>query len=319
MRDGRAPLSIANRPRSDDAGLPGKALLLGASGFLGPALTREFGANNIVRTYASHPVDGGVRFDVRSTRIDQLLGGFSRRPEAALILLGQTNVDACARDPHGTAEINVAGIIRVIGELRALGIMPVFTSSDAVFEGTRGNWREDEGAHPVLTYGRQKLEVERHLSSLPPPWLIVRLPKLFAAERNPRCMLTGWVDALGRDDRILCATDQFFTPAEAGDVARAIAQLLSAGTSGLYHLGGPQRLSRRELLAVVLDEYRKHATPSAEIVDCSLRDIPVFEPRPLDVSMDSSRFVSKFGPTMRAASEVARLAVRDHFRTGGPA
>lgn len=287
--------------------------MLGASGFLGPALAREFGAGDVARTYASHPIDGGVRFDVRSTPLGQLLGGLSRTPEAAVILLGQTNVDACARDPQGTAEVNVAGIIRVIGELRARGILPVFTSSDAVFDGTRGNWREDAEVQPILTYGRQKLAVERHLASLPPPWLIVRLPKLLAAERNPRCMLTAWVDALGRDERILCATDQFFTPAAADDAARAIAHLLRAGASGLYHLGGPERLSRRALLQAVVDEYRKFGAPRAAIVDCSLRDIPVFEARPLDTSMDSSRFATQFGLRLRGASEVAAQAVRACF------
>jgi dTDP-4-dehydrorhamnose reductase len=186
----------------------------------------------------------------------------------------------------------------------------VFTSSDAVFNGTHALWREDEDVQPILTYGRQKREVERYLSSLPPPWLIVRLPKLLAARRDPRCMLTGWVEALGRPGRILCATDQYFTPADVGDVALAIKRLIDAAATGLYHVAGPQRINRRELLEEVLKEYRQHASVKAQIVECSLRDIPVLEPRPLDLSMDTSRYRARFGSSLRPASEAARRAVR---------
>ncbi len=292
---------------------PHMLLVLGGSGFLGPALRKAKGAEELVFTHHAHAAPGSHAFDVRHSSVADLLRVTGGRPSAALILAGVTNIDACARDPLLTGKINVDGIVRVIRELRALGILPVFTSSDAVFDGTHACWREDEEVHPILTYGRQKLAVESYLAGLPLPWLAVRLPKLISAARNSRCMLTGWVEALGRSERIPCATDQYFTPADAGDVAEGILKLVSAGATGLHHLGGPQRLSRCELLEEVLDEYRKYSTPRAQIVECSLRDIPVLEPRPLDVSMDSTRYTSRFGRTIRPASEIARLAVRDCF------
>jgi dTDP-4-dehydrorhamnose reductase len=82
---------------------------------------------------------------------------------------------------------------------------------------------------------------------------------------------------------------------------------------GLYHLGGPERLSRRALLRAVLKEYRKSETPMAEVVECSLRDIPVLEPQPLDTSLRSDRFKADFGTPFRAASEAARAAVQSYF------
>lgn len=288
-------------------------LLLGASGFFGPALCEAFGSSGAVATYFSHDSAGSLYFDARSTPVVDLVSRLPSKPDAAVILLGITNIDACARDPSGTAETNVRGIIRVIGELRSLGITPVFASSDGVFDGTRALWTEEDDAHPILEYGRQKLTVERYLSSLPPPWLVVRLPKLLAQDGNPRCMLTGWIEALGRQEEILCATDQYFTPAAAADAAQAIAMLVRKKAQGLFHLGGPERLSRRALLGAVLGEYRRFATPRAEIAECSLRDIPVFEPRPLDTSLSSERFAGEFDYHFHPASAVARMAVQAHF------
>jgi dTDP-4-dehydrorhamnose reductase len=288
-------------------------LLLGASGFFGPALRDAFGAERAVPTHCSHPGEGSLFFDARRTRVSDCVVALPTKPTVAVILLGITNIDHCARDPAVSAEVNMRGIIRVIDEARALGIMPVFVSSDAVFDGSRPYWSEDDPPSPIVTYGRQKVEVERHLSSLPPPWIIVRLPKLISPERNARCFVTGWIEGLARSERILCATDQYFTPAAAPDAARAIAQLVQAGAQGLYHLGGRERLSRRDLLDAVLGEYRKFTKPVAKIVECSLRDIPVLEQRPLDTSLRSDRVAAALGARFRTARETARAAVQSYF------
>ncbi len=294
-------------------------LLLGASGFFGPALADAFGAQVAARTYAAHPIDGGLHFDARTSSVTDLVAALPSRPAAGVVLFGETNLDACARDPAGTGEVNVEGALRAIGGLVAQGIVPVFLSSDAVFDGTQALWTEEVQVRPVLTYGRQKHEVEQALAALSAPWLAVRLPKLLSEACDPRCMVTQWIDALGRGGRILCATDQYFTPAAATDAARAIALLVREGAQGLFHLGGPERLSRRALLQAVLDEYRTFAPPQAEIVDCSLHDIKFAETRPLDTSMSSDRFARGHAFRFRPASEVARSAVRAHFSQAAPA
>jgi len=271
--------------------------LLGASGLLGDALGRALGGRVAVRTYLNNPREGGRRFDARSSPVADL---FADRPFAAIVLLGETRIDVCARDPAGTAATNVDGVIRVIRELSALGVLPVFTSSDAVFDGTRAWSTEEDPARPILTYGKHKLEVERVMASLESPWLAVRLPKLLEP------VLDGWIGDLAQNKVIDCAIDQFFTPAAAADAARAIVALIDQGARGLYHVAGTERLSRRELLQVVVEEYRKVSAPKASIRECSLRDIRLAEPRPLDTSMRSVRGA----PPLQAAS----VAAREHLR-----
>jgi dTDP-4-dehydrorhamnose reductase len=278
-------------------------VLLGASGSFGPALSKVLGERVAARTYLSHPIERGQRFDARTSSVADLLADVRPRPVAAIVLLGETRIDVCAEQPERTAAINVQGNIRVIRELGTLGILPVFTSSDAVFDGTRSWSTEEDEALPILTYGRQKLEVERFMASLESPWLAVRLPKLLEP------VLDGWIRDLAQDMVIDCATDQFFTPVAADDAARAIVALIDKGVRGLRHVAGPERLSRRELLRTVVEEYRKFAEPKASIRECSLRDIQLLEPRPLDTSMRSARAV----PPLQAASVVARAYVRKHF------
>jgi hypothetical protein len=91
----------------------------------------------------------------------------------------------------------------------------------------------------------------------------------------------AWALAEARPLRLF--TDQYRTPVDPESVADALTALLSGGPGGLYHLGGPERLSRFELglrVAAVLglDPRRHRAGPPGG---------PAFDaPRPADVSLD---------------------------------
>jgi len=294
-------------------------LLLGGSGFLGQALRRSMGDLIAATTHHSsrQPDQQSLPFDASTTSVKSLIAGLPHRPALAILLFGVTSMDVCARDPSGTAQINVSGTLRVIDELRELGITPVFVSSDAVFDGSKPWNREEDPARPILTYGKQKLEVEARLAALPPPWLVLRLPKLVAEDCDARCMLTGWMRALESDGELLCATDQYFTPAAVTDVARAIEALIAKRAQGLFHLGGAQRLSRRDLLALVAEEYGRHKPVRARIVDCLLADLKFAEARPRDTSLRSDRAASFLGMRFRNMTTVVKSAVDACLSTSG--
>jgi dTDP-4-dehydrorhamnose reductase len=256
------------------------------------------------------PGQRSLPFDAGSTQVHALVASLQAKPVVAILLFGNTDIDKCARDASGTALINVAATIRVIEELQELGIKPVFASSDAVFDGTKSYSREEDPARPILTYGRQKLEVEEHLAALASPWLALRLPKLLSEDCHPHCMLTAWTKQLALESDLRCATDQYFTPAAVKDVADAITELIQGPANGLLHLGGPARLSRRELLAEVVDEYARHEPVRARITDCSIRDFKFVEARPLDTSLSSERATPLIRTRFRDARVVARIAVR---------
>ncbi len=289
-------------------------LLLGASGMLGPALAHVLGPGRTLATHCSHPSATTVFFDVQHSTVQQLLEGRHRLPQAAVVMLGITSIDACAREPRLTAQTNVHGIIRVIDELQSLGVPVTFISTDGVFDGNKAFSGEADTPVPVLEYGRQKVAVENHLATRSTPSLIVRLPKLLCTREAPNSMLHDWIRALARPGQIKCATDQYFTPLAVDDAARSITRLLDASATGLFHVAGPQRLSRRELLAQLVAEYSLFATPLAEILDCRLGEIPALEPRPLDTSMDTALYTRQFGPCGLPAQDVAKRAVRASFQ-----
>jgi dTDP-4-dehydrorhamnose reductase len=270
-------------------------LIIGASGLVGAQLYSTLGPGNAVATCHRKPVAGGVVFDAVEMRLADTVLKQHRGFTHAFVFHGVSSIDACAHDPQGTARVNVASVCAVIDDLVDHGIVPVFASSDAVFDGTCGMWTEDDPVNPVLTYGRQKVEVERYLAAKSAPSLMVRLAKVVSSAPGTGGLINEWLDQLERDDDIRCATDQIFSPADVEDVVRAVILLAEGRFTGVFHVCGPRPLSRLEFLRMVADEARRYRPASARIVPCSIRDFKFAEPRPLDASMSPRKLYAALG------------------------
>jgi dTDP-4-dehydrorhamnose reductase len=286
---------VASDPQNPD----GRVLILGASGMLGRRIMERFGPGGIVATYHASAFEGGVRFDAATMRLRTSILPACPGIGAALILLGITRLDACARDPAGTARVNVDAVKAVIDDLVEAGIKPVFASSDAVFDGTRGLWSEADAPHPILAYGRQKLEVERYLQSKPGPWVIARLAKVLSHRDEPRNLLSEWSGLIERRETIRCATDARFSPIDDRDAADAMIGLARGSARGIFHVAGPRPLARIELLESFIGALRLPRGAGPAVERCRLADIGFAEPRPADLSMTCARLRAELGLSLR--------------------
>ncbi len=278
-------------PQEAEARAP-RFLVIGASGLIGERFLRALGPDLALGTYFSRPFAGGTRFDVVTDSLDSLLKELGGRFTHALVMGGNAAIDQCARDPEGTARLNVVALSGLVDDLLERSITPIFTSSDAVYDGSHGAWNEDEPVQPVLVYGRQKLAVERHLETCARPWLVVRLAKVLDAEGHASALLRPWITALCKGELIRCATDQRFSPVGVEDAVHAIHALARTGARGLFNLGGGETLSRWDLLAKLAAAVGRVRKIEPRIETCSIRDFPFVEPRPLDTSMNIGKLVA---------------------------
>jgi dTDP-4-dehydrorhamnose reductase len=288
-------------------------LIVGASGLVGAQLYATLGPGNAVATCHRKPVAGGVAFDAVEMRLADTVLKQHRGFTHAYVLHGISGIDVCAREPQKTARVNVASVCAVIDDLVDHGIVPVFASSDAVFDGTRGMWTEDDPVNPVLNYGRHKVEVERHLAAKPAPSLVVRLAKVVSSAPGAGGLVNEWLDQLERDGEIRCATDQFFSPVNVDDVVRALVGLAEGRHTGVFHVCGPRPLSRLAFLRMVADEACKYRPMPARIVPCSIRDFNFAEPRPLDASMSPRKLYAALGGGFDDMSVVCARAAAQRY------
>ena len=234
--------------------------------------------------------------------------------DSAFILFGVTSLDVCARDPVGSARINVDSIKIAIDDMLEAGVKPVFASSDAVFDGSRGFWVECDQTTPILTYGKQKLEVERHLKALSKGAVIARLSKLVSGYVEPRNPLNEWIDQVENGEAIRCATDLVFSPADVVDAADSLIRLAQGNSTGVFHVCGPAALTRMELFQRLASAIVTHGgRPRPTMVPCRMEDLPLVEPRPLDVSMNPSKLYKEIGRVFRTMDAVCVDLVRRRY------
>jgi dTDP-4-dehydrorhamnose reductase len=177
-------------------------------------------------------------------------------------------VHTAYRQSDGAWAVNPVGSEAVARASR--GRRLIHLSTDIVFRGDRGRYREDDEPDPLNEYGRSKLEAERRVVSLHPEATIARTSLLYGGSEP------------GPQERLVRESTRFFvdeirSPVHVGDLADAILELLELDVPGLLHLGGADDISRFDF-AVLLG-----ADPARIERTHTTRD------RAPNVSLDSSR------------------------------
>ena len=115
----------------------------------------------------------------------------------------------------------------------------VYLSSDAIFDGTKGNYRESDEPSPATLYGENLAVLEPLVLSSCKNACIVRPSYLYgfsAGELDPR--LSGVRQRLLAGEHIYYAQDMFKSPMEVGLAAEAVAKLALSDYSGTVHISG---------------------------------------------------------------------------------
>jgi dTDP-4-dehydrorhamnose reductase len=288
-------------------------LILGGSGYVGQALMQALGKERVIGTQYAADVPGMLVFDARSETYAQL-NIRDNPPRYVIILFAESQIENCFRDQYFAFELNVTATIRIVDELMDAGVIPLFVSTDLVFDGEKGDYTELDHPEPILEYGRQKLAVERHLEDAGQPYLVVRLPKIVSTNITPRCVFGDWLDAILRGREIRCSDDQFFSPIDVEDAAAGIVGLIDQNLLGLFHIGGPDRWCRADLFDALACEVRRYKDVSTQMRRCSIRSFPEFsEIRPFDTSLQSDKSAKLLGLKYRSMEEVCAKAIQRVF------
>ncbi len=264
-----------------DAGETAKplAVVTGAGGLIGHHLVQA-----AARWAPEWTVRGLTRADVDLTdgaAVRRLWRTFS--PSLLLHCAALSRTGVCEQNRAAARRINVEAAA-LLAELSA-DVPCVFLSSDQVFDGRKGWYRETDRINPLNVYGETKAEAER-LVLANPKHSVVRTT--LTAGRSPtgdRSFVEDMRLARARGDSLTFFTDEFRCPISACASARAIWELVAVRQPGLYHLAGAERLSRWEI-GQLLSTLWPDVTPAMK--PGSLRDF-AGPPRPADLSLDCSK------------------------------
>jgi dTDP-4-dehydrorhamnose reductase len=283
-----------------------RLLITGAGGLLGAYLLREAEDRDGVVAWGG--LQGGECFGVSLRPIDltdaaAVAAAFrSDRPDVVLHAAALARVADCWRDPERARRVNV-NATRTLAHLAAdAGARLVLVSTDLVFDGEHAPYRETDPPSPVSIYGQTKRAAEEAaLEALQSA--VVRVSLLYGPALHGRPSFFDEQAAALRVGRpVTLFRDEWRTPLDLVTAARALLAVARSDFSGLLHVGGPERLSRLEMglrLAAFL------GANAAPIIAADRAAAPAPEPRPRDVSIDSSQWRSAFPGVAWPAGEEA--------------
>ncbi len=265
-----------------------KIFITGGSGLAGSRMAEMAVArgDEVFSGYAHNPPSWGreVRFDLLDANgIRDIIERM--RPDVIVHSAALTDVDRCEREKELAYKMNVEGTRAIAEGARRAGSHLVYISTDYVFDGQRGLYREDDDTNPVSYYGSTKLLGEEFCLDR---GCVARTCVIYGSRpASGKVNFALWLLnnlKSGKEARVV--TDQFITPTLNSSLAAMVLEAADRHLSGIYHLSGATRVSRYDFarrLARVFD------LDSSLILPSRLSELNWLAKRPMDSSLDTGK------------------------------
>ncbi|MDW5564347.1 MAG: SDR family oxidoreductase [Methanomassiliicoccus sp.] len=240
-----------------------KLLIIGGTGLLGQYLVLEASQRgwDVTATYHDNDSKMGtktlVHMDLREEHeVGEVIR--SAKPEAVIHAAGITDIDRCESNPQEAWAVNAEGAFNVASVCKTEGVPMLYVSTDAVFNGEKGErYFEFDTPDPLSIYAQTKLEAERLTLDADHRNTVARVSLLYgwnhmSEKHNVVTWLMGEMQA-GRSVDLF--TDRRTTPTYAPHCAQVLLRMLRGGSRGIYHVAGPDCMDRYEMGMAVASEF----------------------------------------------------------------
>ncbi len=278
-----------------------KILVLGASGMLGNAMVRVLSEQADWQVHGTIRSESAKRFfhaDIAERLIsgidveqhDSLLQAFIRiRPDVVINCVGLIKQLADAEDPLQAIPINALLPHRLARLCELSGARLVHMSTDCVFAGDKGDYRESDPSDARDLYGRSKF-----LGEVAYPHTITLRTSIIGHELQSAHGLVNWF--LSQQGQCKGYTRAIFSGLPTVALAQVVRDVVipHAELSGVYHVAA-QPISKYGLLTLIAEVYGKkiEIVPSDQLV--------------IDRSLNAGRFSDATGYVVPSWRELIEL------------
>jgi dTDP-4-dehydrorhamnose reductase len=213
------------------------------------------------------------------------------KPDAVLHFAALSNADFCENNPGLSHRINVESTNLIAGLCAEVNISFLFTSTDLVFDGTKGNYEENVSVNPVSLYGRQKAEAEKNIMEIYAEACILRLPLMFGyGGQYAQSFMQPILKKLEMGESLNLFTDEYRSIVGGRSAAQGILLALENIWKGIFHLGGKEKISRYDFGIMMCEVFGLN---QSLIIPTLQKVIKLPAPRPPDVSLNSEKAYQK--------------------------
>lgn len=272
-----------------------KVFIVGASGLVGSNCMRHFseGGWEVLGSYFSYPTDNTVFYNTLDSEHPENFDIVGWKPDVIVHCGAMTHVDLCETQPEESYLKTVQSTINVIALAKRCNAKMVYISTDYVFDGKEGPYREDAVVNPLSVYAKHKLEAEQLTLKDVDASLVLRVTNIYGDEERGKNFIARIIDQCktGHKLTLKLPYDQFASPTNAYDIARAMYVLLRDGKSGVYHIGSTDYMNRVALALRVLQYF-----PNAEydLIPMNTEELQQPAARPLYGGFVTAKFSAEY-------------------------
>ena len=242
-----------------------KVLITGSNGLLGQHLIKmliETTSNEIIATGRGEnrlPFEASGNYQYFSLDITDgiAVNNFilSQQPNIIIHAAAMTQPDPCQLNPVECWNVNVTATRFLVSATESINAKFIYISTDFVFDGTAGPYKETGIPNPVNYYGSSKLAAEKAVTESKLSWAIVRTVLLYGNVLvGNRSNIISWVkENLESNKPIKVVSDQWRTPTYVEDLARGILLVIEKNATGIYHISGEEGMSPYNMATAVAD------------------------------------------------------------------
>ena len=207
---------------------------------------------------------------------------------------GTCALKACELDPDMARRVNVFCIEKLLEALDGTDIRLVHLSIDLVYSGIGdGGYVEATPPDPVTVYGRTMVEAEHLILAGRPKACILRISLPMGVSFNGHAGAIDWIASRFKKNKpATLYFDEVRTPTYCECLNETIEDVIASELSGIYHCGGPRRLSLYQIAQIV---NRVGGFDPDLLFGCPRIDAGPIPPRAGDVTMNSDRLATAIG------------------------
>lgn len=266
-----------------------KVLVTGSTGLLGHQVVRLALASghDVVSSYIGRPPTEGTPVELDLLDSQLVRSTMSElRPDCIIHTAAFTDVDGCEVNREVAHNVNAGAAEQVALAAEDVGAHLIHVSTDYVFDGEKGMYKEDDPAHPISYYGLTKLEGERHVQESSKRWCIARASAIYGWGGEKKNFATWLLDNFSAGKQVNAAADQYVSPTFNTNLAGMLLEVAEKRMTGFLHTAGATRMNRYDF-AVELAAVFGHSPGLVRQVKMS--EINWIAKRPRDSSLDVSR------------------------------
>ncbi len=231
---------------------------------------------------------------------------FKYEPNWILHLAAYTNVDGAEREKNLAYEINCLGTKNIAALSKKVGAKLIFLSTDHVFDGRNGNFKEEDKTNPINYYGFTKLKGEEEVLKNAATYTILRISYPYRAKFEPKSDSFRFIlKSLTTGKSLKLVSDQFITPTFIDDLALIIFSVIERNIFGLYHSAGNECLTffdMGKLISKIFGLDEKLITETR--LEMFLKESGRIAKQPKKSCLDSSNLRDKHNLEVRGISSV---------------